>query len=54
MNEQFEKWFEEKLDGFSRANILRFVGKSIMIECWQASREALWQTIDSAPMDGSF
>jgi hypothetical protein len=54
MSEQFEKWFEEELDSFSRSNALRFGLKKTMYQCWQSSREALWQTMDSAPLDGSY
>jgi hypothetical protein len=37
MSEEFEKWFKRQLDSeYCSQNI-----KSLMLECWQASRQSL-------------
>ena len=46
MNEQFEKWLKTQ-PPFMESEEL------IAESAWQASREALWQTMDSPPMDGT-
>lgn len=50
MNEQFEKWFENE----TKAQYAAPNEKAWAFAAWQASREALWQTMDSAPKDGTF
>ena len=45
MNEQFEKWADSRL--------LTMRERTVAKVAWQASREALWQTMDSPPMDGT-